>query len=479
MKQFKKKMIKPWLSLFTCMAALLLMGGTALAVVDLNADAPVLFANEINVDTTNGTALTNAATGLNATVALGATVIAETVWLRVDLASAAATQPEFVGTPTLRINGVTNGTYVEGGDGTSYAVFSVTGNVAWTTATAVALTMQSIPTTGGLLVYSNDPVTMQYRLYTTTGGDSQPTVTGATPSGTAEYDSTALNYIDWDDVLISTITAGTPAQIDVTASSLAFVGPSDTTTLGQASLTLTPNVYWTDGAVPAISDIFSSAQLRISGNIASGSAITDSGTANFTENVSAGTATLTLSGAFPYNAGANIIYDLTNATSGAQETTFTAQFILTSASGATAAAATAHDDAVTLCSLTKNGVTKTVWNIPSPDSMNQGYIRITNTSGAAGTIAGRLFGEDGTELWSGDIVGAAGLQATLAAHATLAISNSSWAALYAVDNTVPTTWTGRARLVLDSAIPNIEVVNFISSNGDMVNASSTVDDGVE
>jgi hypothetical protein len=219
----------------------------------------------------------------------------------------------------------------------------------------------------------------------------------------------------------------------------------------------------------------------ISGDIASGSAITDSGTANFTENVTAGTATLTLSGAFPYNSGANIIYDLTNATSAAQEATFTAQFVLTTATGVESAVATTHGTAVTLCTLDKNGVTKTVWNIPSPDSMNQGYIRITNTSSVDdGTILGRLYTEDGTLLWSGTVVGTNALQADIDAHETIAVSNSSWALVTnGSPGAFPTTWTGRARLVLDSGLPNMEVVNFITSNGNMVNASSTVADGVE
>jgi len=488
MKQLRKKTIKPWVTLFTCVTALLLMGGHALAAVDLNDNpvVPAVFANEIDVDETNGTSLANSGTLLNVDVLLGADLQAdENVWLRFDITSAAATKPVFVGTPSLLVHGDTSGTYITsgGGDGVSYVVFQVAGADAWTSTETVALSMQSLGGGGGIKVYSKDPVTIQYRLYTTTGGDSVATVNTTTPSGTAEYDTTALSYVDWDDALISTITAGTPAQIDVSASSLAFVGPSDTTTLGQASLTLTSNVYWTDGQVPAISDLFSLARLVISGNIASGSEITDSVPSNFTENVSAGTATLTLSGAFPYNSGANIIYDLTNATSAAQETTFTAQFVLTTATGVESAIATTHGTVTTLCSLTKNGVTKTVWNIPSPDSMAQCYIRITNTSGVAGTIAGTLYDEAGSIAWSGDIVGATGtpIAASIAAHQTLAVSNSDLAGLVdGSSNAFPTWSTGeRYRLVLNSALPSMEVVNFISQNGNLVNASSTVADGVE
>jgi hypothetical protein len=244
---------------------------------------------------------------------------------------------------------------------------------------------------------------------------------------------------------------------------------------------MTPNIYWKTGVVPTFGDIFSSAQLVISGDFAVNSAV-DTG---FSVNTSAGTATMPIVSLSEYESGL-ILYNLAGLgvdDIGAQATTFTAYFdLVPHTSGVESTADDGHETEFTLCTLEKNGTVKTVWNIPSPTSSESVVIRITNTSGTDGTVNGRLYYTDtlgNFQTWSGPIVGTNGVQTeNLASHETLQILNTSWAD---IDESLsfPESWSGRARLVLESTLPSMEVANWLVYNGVLVNMSSVVKDGDE
>lgn len=476
MKQLKNNGIKPWITLFTCMAALLLMGGNALALVDLDASpvVPITFATEIDtsspVNLYHGVMATD--TTLNVTVDLGDVtnmVDGEDAWIRFDLPAGVT----FYGTPTLTVDTGTGneqtGRYIlnGGGHGATYIVFEITGDLTnFTVNTVVDLGMQMYGYGGGVTVSDENDVTIQYRLYTTSGGDTAAGV--AADTDTADYDSGALAYITWDAALAAgatSFTAGTPALIDVAAGSQLFESAAATTAIGRANFTLASGVYWMDGSLIAFSDLFSDAYLVISGDFAAGAAIT-----GFTTVSTSTIRKSILAEGSPYASG-DITYDLTGVSTGQRETTLRANFSLTKASGIDAALdLSSYTNSFTLCTLEKNGVTKTVWNLPSPDHATEsGYVFITNTSDTAGAVNGRLYYSDGTMPYDEEIV------ASIPAHGTVVLGGNNWSAV----TNFPTTWSGKARLVLDSALSSMEVYNYVVSNGTLLNMSSVVKDGDE
>lgn len=471
MKRFRKNMIGLCLSLFTCLTILLLMDGGALAEVDLDADpaAPAIFANEIEVPDPGSRDLGGLAgtlgDHLNATVMLdGATLDAATTdfWLEFELSSNAT----FSGTPSLTVDaGTFNLTSIAGGNGSSSILFGIEVLTDIADGTSINLAMQTLGAGGGVTVTDQETVTMTFTAYSDAG------VTAVVGAAVVTGD-----YIDWADVLATEITPGTPAKIDVGASSMQFAegDPITQTSLGQATLTLEDNVYWTDGAAPEISDIFSNARLVLTGDFATGSQVE-----GVDANPTTGTIPITVAAA-PYDSG-DIIYDMapggTPATSAARETTVTARFDLTVADNVNESAATDHSGEVTLCTLEKNGTTKTVMMIPDPAGTLSGTIRVTNTSGISGTVSGRLYYFDGSEetTWDGVIIGAGGLDTVINAHETQVLTTTNLLTL----TDFPTTWDNNARLVLESTLPSMEVLSFITIGGVLTNVSALLPDGEE
>jgi hypothetical protein len=502
MKQLRKKAIKPWLSLFTLMSALLLMGGTALATVDLDdSDTALTFAEEMTVSTSLDLDTNPAAELLDIKVVIDDTAsptvtAADTYYLRFDLSSNAT----FIGTPIPnQITGAgssaanLNPTWVDGGHNESFVVFSISpalNNLAGTETFEI-----DMYSSGGIKVTDNESVTVSYSLWTDAAGEaagvhngtwtpSDPIVAGDFTGDSATYYVLNASFILWDYVLATdsaAFTAGNPSQIDVGQSSKGFLADGDDTNIGQATLTLTSDIYWSDGAVPRLSDLFSSAYLRVYGSFPSGAAMEDASSGTFTVNSTTASLGVNSSSASAYSSG-DISYTLgSSVATGQQETTITAKFDLTVASGVTlnTGVETALETTFTLCSLEKNGSTKTVYNIPSPDNADTGYIRITNASDTACTsINGRLYLQSptvaGTPEYNDVIIGTGGVAESIGAHETVAITNASLGTLTSIS-----TWAGRAHLVLETSCTGMEVVNWLTNNGTTVNMSATSPDSNE
>ena len=442
--------MKRWLSLITGVAFFLVMSGTAMAVVDMNAAAnPVNFANEIDVDTSGGTTLTSGGL-LEATVELGFGMSAEAQrYARFDLSQDA----QFDAAPNLTSAANITSSVADGGAGESYVIFQVTANEAVAASNSLTLGGSNV------VAFNKSNVTISYAQYETAGD---------AVAQTSALENVSASYISW--VQAMKVSAGTTTSdlIDVTQGSTYFdgsTGDDDTDIglieVGAANQTAAGgNIYWTDGALLASGDLLAAnSVLTVSGDFSAAAAngVTLSiggGTDPETLNGSEATflvpaANLTTAGNFTIN------YQVTGTDPIAQGP------ITASISYDTEANAVISDqDLGTLTVLEKNGDSKVVLNIPRPDGMDAAFIRITNASAADGTVFGRLYAQDGTELWSGT------LNDNLAGHATMVISPSDWESLTGLS-----TWSGRSRLVVEGEVPNLEVLGLIRTGGVLTNMS--------
>lgn len=471
MTQFSKNMIKPWAGLLVCVTALLLMGGTALAVVNLDNPTPVVFANEIAVDTSNGTALANPGNILDIKAQIGLNLgDGATYYVRFDLSSNATiiTDPgdgaltlTGVGTTTATITQMTPGA-TNGGAGYSFAIYSladvVDGDFIDESNGYLNLALQ----TDGLEVTDENSVTMTYTIYTS--------ATDAQNAVNAVYSKAMVSYINWADALTVTNTAVTPLNIDIADSCESFVGSGLSTNIGDVAISVTSNVLWTDGLQAAIGDIIAAgSKLVITGTLPTGTVISDNGSNDWTETIALGTAEWAF-GATAYDSG-NITYTLAASTV-AIETAFTGLLDFTPATGSDVQ----DVNLGTLSTLAKNGVTRTVFNIPSPaETTFVNAVRISNTSNVSGTVYGRLYEQTGGLVYSGVLIGTGGLQATIAPQETVPITASGWTTL----DSGLSTWVGRGRLVVETTLPSIEVMSLTTVGGVQTNMSTVAPVGVE
>jgi hypothetical protein len=112
--------------------------------------------------------------------------------------------------------------------------------------------------------------------------------------------------------------------------------------------------------------------------------------------------------------------------------------------------------------LAKNGTTRYVYNIPASDNSDQAYIRIYNTSSIDGTVRGSLYDQNGNVVGTASTV----LVSDMAAGTTQVFSAADLETLFGG------TWTGRARMTIDSETPSMEVQALIrSATGTITNMS--------
>jgi len=119
----------------------------------------------------------------------------------------------------------------------------------------------------------------------------------------------------------------------------------------------------------------------------------------------------------------------------------------------------------TVANYKKNGDSATAFLITKPGAVDVTYLRITNNSSLSGTVRITLYGEDGSTLGTtGASLG------TWNANETKVISSQDIADAVGV-----TTWTGRARAVIDAELSDIVVVNLVRTNDVLTNQSSIQD----
>lgn len=441
---------------------------TAQAVVDLNDDAEtgVNFASEIDVDTTNGTTLTNASNILDAQVEFGFGVSdGSSVYVRFDLSGGAKFTAHTVD-PDFSVNDSSLGSATvvlsQGGAGESFAIFSVTPTAGHNIAQDEVGTL----TVNDVDVFTDQAVTISYALYETAGQAVNQTDALVTESAP---------YINWKSALAFTVTPVTPDKIDVAQESKFFDGTTgdDTTIIGDVELAMS-GALWTEGLPAVITDVVAAGtSLVVSGDF---SAVGDTGEVFYDGtgfDCTTNNGSLTVAEDFQsatYDAGANtfrvaICYKVDGETA-IVPGSYTGLYDVTGAADSDVT----DVNVGTLSTLEKNGTSKAVYNIPAGDGVtgDQAFVRITNTSSLAGKIYGRLYKQDGT------LVGSATLSDSLAAHETLVLSGQDLVDLFG-------SWTpGRARLVVEGEIPSMEVLGLIRTPaGVLTNMSPTAPTAAE
>jgi hypothetical protein len=120
-----------------------------------------------------------------------------------------------------------------------------------------------------------------------------------------------------------------------------------------------------------------------------------------------------------------------------------------------------------LTTVTRNGAVLRILNIPATNNADQAFIRFYNSSSQPITVTGTLYGQDGKAL-SKD---GAEIVAPLNPYDVKALS----AADLATKLSITTPWTGRAWLLVQSAVdPSMFKVQALvrSPNGTLINLST-------
>lgn len=262
----------------------------AFAVVDLDASpaAPAKYASEIGLPSL---LIENAGNAFNTTVALGNTIAANALdvrYVRFELTNA-----EFASTVNapgdLTISTATNKAAIAnvagGTAGSTYVVFSITGN-----ATDPAPATDTLTLNVGSLYAKGGDIAISYKMYTdvtaaTTGADTPAQFASATKTGTLVTFTPALNA--------KVTKAGADKKIEVGSMSKNFVGDVKVVNLAKVALDFNDGVFLKDGS-PATAGSFtgpltSAAKLTVTGDFSGGAKKAD-GSLDFTK-------VLTLAGA--------------------------------------------------------------------------------------------------------------------------------------------------------------------------------------
>ncbi len=440
--------------------ALGLGSGSALAAGTIIAGS-LTFAQEITATATNPAWL-NMGWG-NPQGQLGFGVSAgQSVYLRFNLSGDGAKFSAV--SPALTVSGSTGfvpGTLVSGGAGAGFAIFQVTAPISGFTQTQP----YGLSVSGGTVTGTTNPVMISYAEYANAPDASNQT--GALASAS----TTLLSFAQTLDAVGQ---AGTALKIDVASNNTKFVGGATVSPIGEVAIgALTGRLRPTGGSItnyanlastgtftvtgnfaaaPIPSDVYLSANSSCSGAIATASTLSAT-QAMFNLGVTA-LGTFNGTGASGY---AYLCYKVSGTTPIAFGVTYTATYTPTANSGYTLPGSFP----MTLGTLTTNGVTATVLNIPSATNTDQPYIRIYNTSSLAGPIRGTLYAQDGTVLYNGVLI------PSLAAHAVKILTAQD------LETLAGTTWTGRAYMQVFGQVPGMDVQLLIrDANGTLVNVSS-------
>lgn len=107
-------------------------------------------------------------------------------------------------------------------------------------------------------------------------------------------------------------------------------------------------------------------------------------------------------------------------------------------------------DPVQLRQIDKDGTTCVAYNVPAADSQDDFSIRITNDSGVAGSLTGKMYDSDGNLLKEGPLNGNQAVEP----NETIRIGSTQ------LDD-AGFSWTGRAMLEITSTLPSMEMLALI------------------
>ena len=301
-------------------------------------------------------------------------------------------------------------------------------------------------------------------------------------SGTGALASASTTLLSFAKTLEADGVAGTPLKIDVASNNDKFIttGTSPTPTkvspigevaIGALSGRLTAAGTDSSATYPVL---VSAGTLTVNGDFSAGattaSAVFLSTMSDCSVVTNTSPATLTATQA-TFNLGvtpegkvntspmdyAYVCYKVSGTTPIAFGVTYTATYTPTASAGYTLPGSFP----MTLGTLTTNGITAQVLNIPSASNSDQPYIRVYNTSSLAGPIRGTLYAQDGTVLYNGVLI------SSLAAHAVQILTAQD------LETLAGTTWTGRAYMQIFGQVPGMDVQSLIrDANGTLVNVSN-------
>lgn len=438
------------------------------AAVNLNTGAnSAKFASEIKVDTTAGTTFGTATTGtaLNAVNELGFSISnTNKRYIRYDLTGATfdgVVPADFV---------LTDGTFVISQVGANKDFIIVEVNAGKNLAADSTLIFK---TDGRLVLKGKNAVAISYRLFETAldAVANDPSKALAKASG---------QLMTFTPAIIAKVEKkGSADKIDVTTSSMKFVGDSKaqslSTVLGQVSITADTNALLVDGGkVTKTEDILDASKLVVNGDFSAGALDTNGKLELATialNNVSAtkveaSKAELAVAKTGILAAKGNISYTVGGKVAIAPQSV-TATFVPTVVDANKFELS--NIDLGEIGVLNKNGSTQEANLVLAPDTSYTNLVRISNTSGITGKFFVTVFADDGKSA-SFPLSAVAGQPAELAAGAST--QQMKVADIYAAAEAKGLALTGdkKLRLKVEGEVGSLSLQNYtVSKDGNALN----------
>jgi hypothetical protein len=133
-----------------------------------------------------------------------------------------------------------------------------------------------------------------------------------------------------------------------------------------------------------------------------------------------------------------------------------------------------------LIHIKRNGVVCSIYNVPGPNAMDSGNIRITNTSGAKGTLTGTLRDKNGDPIFTNQPLIDKEIEPNETVYITTdpAITNGIQLNMIDKDQTWKDkhgteSWNGRAILTINSNLNSLEIYGLVrnKAGGPLTNMS--------
>ncbi len=413
---------------------------------------------------------------------------ANPLYLTFSLSSGASFQT--IANTSLACNGLTSAvttagmiTMAAGGVGTAFATFIVTASSA-----SVQISSCTI-TNGTALLGTTWPTTLTESVSAVYGSNVAPSTTNSTAlySGQSMFTNTAVALTNTALVATGFITFGTTANTGSTTT---------TAKIGNFSITLNPTPLSNGNAangtaltatVTAIAISLAGAPLAASNAGATSGAVfitydsAAAGTATCagTKLVSAagGVSTISFSAIAPAAGGATsgYTYGVCMTVSGATIPSGTITVGVTgtpntdpsSVNGSAYQISTLIAAGTTIGTITRNGSSTEVLNLPPSTNVDAGYLRVYNNSPAAGAVTVTVYNEAGTALATTCSLG------VLAAQGTMVNSVASIESTCGI--TPPA--TGRYRVVVNGAMATLRAQGLARTGGVLTNLSADTSNG--
>ena len=367
----------------------------AAAVVDFDSATPSVpkFASEIKFNATDGTSLTNTANILDVTTKVGFSISASNQrYVRFDVTGAEFDVANIVAADLAAVSGTFASTVSTAGK--TFVVFEIKDSAA---AIAAADILTFIPR---LSVKGANTVSLTYKLFETA------VAAVANDPAQALY-SKQGTVASFTPALAAKFTKVTPEKIDVALESNKFVGGVNTNVIGKVAVGVNKDVLWANGADATMAQLVAAgSQLEVEGDFSAGLKKSD-GTVNETA-LTLGAANATT--ITPTKATFALLVesgdvkvdpitavDLTftvDGTTAIAESDFTAKYVVTPATGSTAATLNIG----TLSELRKNGATANVDLALKPGGAFSNFVRVSNKSSQEGNFFVTVIADDGKKV---------------------------------------------------------------------------------